>query len=97
MYGMSAFRLASSLGIPRKQAQGFIDSYFEMYSGIRAFISDTVQQALDTGSVQTILGRKRRILAINSRNLIKELFGSIGAESINVFGGLFKVFIKKFD
>lgn len=80
IYGMSAFRLASSLGIPRKQAQGFIDSYFEMYSGIRAFISDTVQQALDTGSVQTILGRKRRILAINSRNHMERA----GAERVAV-------------
>ena len=68
IYGMSAFRLASSLGIPRKQAQEFIDSYFEMYSGISQFVSNTVQSAAATGYVQTILGRKRRILNITSGN-----------------------------
>ncbi|MBO4509459.1 MAG: DNA polymerase I [Spirochaetaceae bacterium] len=68
IYGMSAFRLASSLGIPRRQAQDFIDSYFEMYSGINKFVSDTVQSAAATGYVETILGRKRRILNIASGN-----------------------------
>ena len=68
IYGMSAFRLASSLGIPRKQAQDFINAYFEMYSGISHFVSETVQSAAETGYVQTILGRKRRIFNITSGN-----------------------------
>ncbi|MCR4938750.1 MAG: DNA polymerase I [Treponemataceae bacterium] len=80
IYGMSAFRLAASLGISRKQAQSFIDSYFEMYSGISRFVSDTVQAAAEKGFVQTILGRKRRILAINSSNRIEKA----GAERIAV-------------
>ncbi len=72
IYGMSAFRLANSLGIPRKQAQSFIDAYFEMYSGINRFVSDCVQSAIDTGFVKTILGRKRRILSITSSNRIEK-------------------------
>ena len=72
IYGMSAFRLANSLGIPRKQAQSFIDAYFEMYSGINHFVSDCVQSAVDTGYVKTILGRKRRILSITSSNRIEK-------------------------
>ena len=72
IYGMSAFRLANSLGIPRKQAQSFIDAYFEMYSGINRFVSDCVQSAVDTGCVKTILGRKRRILSITSSNRIEK-------------------------
>ena len=72
IYGMSAFRLANSLGIPRKQAQSFIDAYFEMYSGINRFVSDCVQSAVDTGCVKTILGRKRRILSIASSNRIEK-------------------------
>jgi DNA polymerase-1 len=80
IYGMSAFRLASSLGIPRKQAQDFIDSYFETYSGISRFVSDTVQSAAATGYVQTILGRKRRILNITSGNHLERA----GAERIAV-------------
>nr|MCR4713113.1 DNA polymerase I [Treponemataceae bacterium] len=72
IYGMSAFRLANSLGIPRKQAQSFIDAYFEMYSGISQFVSDCVQSAIDTGYVKTILGRKRKILSITSSNRIEK-------------------------
>ena len=72
IYGMSAFRLANSIGIPRKQAQSFIDAYFEMYSGISRFVSDCVQSAIDTGYVKTILGRKRKILSITSSNRIEK-------------------------
>lgn len=68
IYGMSAFRLANSLGITRTQAQGFIDSYFATYSGISRFVSETVQSASESGYVQTILGRKRKIPGINSGN-----------------------------
>ena len=85
IYGMSAFRLASSLGIPRKQAQDFIDSYFETYSGISQFVSDTVQSAAATGYVQTILGRKRRILNItsgNHPNMLEVISYSVGGDNL---------------
>ena len=68
MYGMSGFRLSRELKIPRKQADEFINSYFERYANIRKFIDTTVQHAEETGSVSTILGRERVIAGINSRN-----------------------------
>jgi DNA polymerase-1 len=68
MYGMSAFRLARELGIPNKQAQGFIDAYFANYSGIRRFIDETVRRAEVEGGVRTYLGRFRPIPQITSRN-----------------------------
>lgn len=72
MYGMSAFRLARDLQIPNKRAQDFIANYFATYAGIRSFIDDTVRHAEETGYVQTIAGRKRAIIGINSANKVEK-------------------------
>ena len=69
---MSAFRVANDLGITRTQASMFIDNYFRMYSSVDAFIKETIKKAEETGYVETILGRRRPILAINSRNKIEK-------------------------
>ena len=68
IYGMSAFRLANELKIPRGEAQRFIDAYFQTYSGVNDFIKKTVAETEKRGYATTILGRRRPILAINSRN-----------------------------
>ncbi len=68
MYGMSAFRLSSELQISRKEAQEFIDKYFERYSGIRAFVERCVRSAEEKGYVETLFGHRRAIAGINSRN-----------------------------
>ena len=72
IYGMSAFRLAQDLGISRTQASMFIDNYFKMYADINNFINSTISSAEEKGYVETILGRRRPILAINSRNKIEK-------------------------
>ena len=58
IYGISGFGLARNLRIPRKDAQGFIDRYFERFSGIRTYMDDTVAFAKEHGFVQTLFGRK---------------------------------------
>jgi len=58
IYGISGFGLARNLRIPRKDAQGFIDRYFERFPGIKAYMDDTVGFAKDHGFVQTLFGRK---------------------------------------
>ncbi len=68
MYGMSGFRLARELQIPRSRADEFISSYFNRYSSIRHFIDSTVKFAEESGFVKTILGRERYIDGINSSN-----------------------------
>ncbi|MDR1972195.1 MAG: DNA polymerase I [Treponema sp.] len=68
MYGMSAFRLANELGITRTEAAAFIDAYFKTYSGVSRFISTLISKTEQTGYASTILGRRRYIPAINSRN-----------------------------
>ena len=68
IYGMSAFRLANELRIARGEAQKFIDAYFATYSGVTAFIRRTVESTERSGYAETLLGRRRPILMINSRN-----------------------------
>ncbi|HOV64621.1 MAG TPA: DNA polymerase I, partial [Spirochaetia bacterium] len=73
IYGMSAFRLARDLGIPRAEADKFLASYFGRYSGIRSFIERTVKAAEEEGVVRTILKRERTITGINSRNRTEKM------------------------
>jgi len=80
MYGMSAFRLANELRIPRGQAAGFINTYFATYSGVTSFIAETKEKARATGYVETIMGRRRYIRAIGSSNKMEQS----GAERIAV-------------
>lgn len=68
IYGMGAFRLAQQLGIPRAEAARFIDAYFKRYSGVADFIRKTIEDARRDGYVSTLLGRRRPIRAIDSRN-----------------------------
>ena len=72
MYGMGAFSLAKDLEISRGQAKDFIDNYFAVYSGVKAFFDENVRHAEENGFIKTICGRKRKILAINSRNKMEK-------------------------
>lgn len=72
IYGMSAFRLANDLGISRTQAAEFIADYDKHYSGITNFKLQTIQFAEQNGYVETILGRRRPIMNINSRNKVEK-------------------------
>ncbi|MFC1548433.1 DNA polymerase I [Candidatus Omnitrophota bacterium] len=67
-YGMSSFGLAKDLGIRFDEAQKFIDSYFNRYSGIQKFIDKTIDDVGEKGYVTTLLNRRRYIPEINSRN-----------------------------
>jgi len=67
IYGISGFGLARNLRIPRSEAQGFIDRYFERFPGIRTYMDDTVAFAKANGFVQTLFGRKIHTPEINAR------------------------------
>ncbi len=68
IYGMSAFGLASNLGIERSAAQTYIDTYFGRYPGVAKYMSDTRLLAKDKGYVETIFGRRLWLPEINSTN-----------------------------
>jgi len=74
IYGMSAYGLAKELGISRKEAKRFIDTYFERYPGVKKFMGRIIEKAKRQGFVETILGRRRYIKEINSRNRIIRQF-----------------------
>lgn len=67
VYGISDFGLSNNLGIPRKQAKAYIDTYFERYSGIKAYMERVVREAKDKGYVETLFKRRRQLPDINSR------------------------------
>jgi DNA polymerase-1 len=68
LYGMGAFSLAKSLGIDRKQAQGFIDAYFERLPRVAEFLEARREEARSNKYVKTLLGRRCAIPEIDSKN-----------------------------
>ncbi len=68
IYGMSAFGLTRQLGIPRHEAQAYLDTYFERYTGVKKYMDSTKELAKKNLFVETILGRKLHVAAINDSN-----------------------------
>ena len=74
VYGMSSFGLAGQLQVSRKDAQTFIDRYFELYAGVKTFVETIVEQAEEDGFVTTLLGRRRQLPEIHSSNRTRREF-----------------------
>lgn len=70
IYGISAFGLSERLGIPRAEAKALIEGYLSGYPGVESYIKGAVGRAREDGFVSTILGRKRYLPDINSRNAV---------------------------
>lgn len=68
VYGISDFGLARNLGITRKDAKNYIETYFERYPGIKTYMENIVREARDKGFVETMSHRRRKIPDINARN-----------------------------
>jgi DNA polymerase-1 len=68
IYGMSAFGLARQLGIPRGEAQAYIDTFFARYPGVKEFMDSTREFARRSGYVETLFGRRLYLPNINSKN-----------------------------
>ncbi|MEY2680910.1 MAG: hypothetical protein RL661_1141 [Pseudomonadota bacterium] len=68
IYGMSAFGLAKQLGVDRTLAQRYIDTYFERYPGVKAFMDQSRETAREKGYVETLMGRRLYVPDIRSRN-----------------------------
>ncbi len=67
MYGMSAFGLARQLRISRGEAQSYIDTYFERYPGVKAFMDRIRKEAAEKGYVETLFGRRLNLPEIQAR------------------------------
>ncbi|MBT4250259.1 DNA polymerase I [bacterium] len=71
MYGAGPFRISQELGISRKASQEIIKEYFNQYSGVKQYISATLDKARSDNYVETLLGRRRSVWDINSQNALK--------------------------
>ena len=68
IYGISAFGLSQRLKVPRKEAAELIDTYFRLYPKVRDYMSAAIEKARAAGYAETVLGRRRTLRDINSRN-----------------------------
>ncbi|WP_314208829.1 DNA polymerase I [Vagococcus salmoninarum] len=68
VYGISDYGLSQNLGITRKEAQEFIDKYFDKYPDIKTYMEEIVREAKDKGYVETLWHRRRYLPDINARN-----------------------------
>lgn len=68
VYGISDYGLSQNIGISRKQAAAFIESYFEQYPGVKKYMDDIVKYARENGYVETIMHRRRYLPDIHSKN-----------------------------
>ncbi len=80
IYGAGATNLSQQLDIPRKEASELISAYFNQYKGLKKYMDETVEFARKNGYVETLLGRKRGLRDINSRNRLAQA----GAERIAI-------------
>ena len=86
IYGISAFGLAERLGIPRAEAKTLIEGYFASYPHISEYIGNAIKQARTDGYVTTIMGRRRMLADINSRNATVRAFAERNAVNAPIQG-----------
>lgn len=75
VYGISPFGLSQNIGVSQADAKKYIDTYFERYAGVKAFMDKTIEQAKKQGYVTTILGRRRPIPELQSSDPTQRGFG----------------------
>ena len=86
MYGMSAFGLSQRTGMGRKEAQEIIDQYFAQFPGIRRFMDEAIAKARQLGYAETIMGRRRHLPDINSKNFTVRGFAERNAINTPIQG-----------
>lgn len=74
LYGIGAFGLKTRLGVTQTHAQKIIDTYFSTFSKVNDFMEDSVQKARQKGYAETLLGRRRYLKNINSKNRVVRQF-----------------------
>ncbi|MEX1212494.1 MAG: DNA polymerase I [Balneolaceae bacterium] len=85
-YGVSAYGLASRLDISNKEGQEMIDRFFERFPGIQTYIDETLEFARNKGYVETLLGRRREIPDIHSKNFNARSFAERSAINMPIQG-----------
>ena len=86
IYGISAFGLAQRMNIPRKEAKELIDSYFNTYTRVREYMDECISEARENGYAETMLGRRRYLRDILSRNAVVRGFAERNAINAPIQG-----------
>lgn len=86
IYGISAFGLAQRLNIPRTESKELIDNYFNTYKRVREYMDECISKARDNGYVETMLGRRRYLRDIDSRNAVVRGFAERNAINAPIQG-----------
>lgn len=86
VYGISSFGLSQDLDISRKEAEKYIEQYFETYQGIKAFLDKVVSDAKEKGYTETMFGRRRPIPELASSNYMQRQFGERAAMNAPIQG-----------
>ncbi len=86
VYGISDYGLSLSLGITRKEAKVFIDTYLESFPGVKSYMDDIIQEAKQNGYVTTIMNRRRYLPEITSRNFNRRSFAERTAMNTPIQG-----------
>ena len=86
VYGISSFGLSQGLSISRKEAQEYIEKYFETYPKIREFLDGLVSSAKETGYAVSLFGRRRPIPELRSSNFMQRSFGERAAMNSPIQG-----------
>ena len=86
IYGQTDYGLSQQLGIPRKEARSFIEKYFERYTGVRAYMDGVIEEARSGQGVKTMLGRRRFLPSISSRNHAERTYAERMARNTPVQG-----------
>jgi DNA polymerase-1 len=86
LYGQGPFSLARQLGISRDEARAFIETYFERFAGVRRYLDEQVEKARELGYVETLLGRRRHVPELRSRNWNVRQFGERVAQNTPIQG-----------
>ena len=86
IYGMSAFGLSTEIHVSRKEAETYINNYFQKHENVKKFMDEQVKTCKEKGFVRTILGRKRRISEITASNYMVRQLGERLAMNSSIQG-----------
>ncbi|MBQ7288702.1 MAG: DNA polymerase I [Clostridia bacterium] len=86
VYGIGAFSLAKDIGVTRKEAEAYINSYFQTYIGVQRYMEQMVLTAKENGYVTTLFGRRRLLPELSSSNGMLRAFGERVARNMPIQG-----------
>ena len=86
IYGISGFGLARNIGVSRKEADAFIEAYFQKYPGVKQYVEELIVRAKQTGEARTLLGRIRKLPDLSSRNFTLRSFAERMARNTPIQG-----------